>query len=68
MGWNRLTEIKDMKSYMLNILYSTMKLRHVYDFPIMDLDIPGEAVFDFGASNENKLKLFLKGYSQKISL
>lgn len=68
MGWNRLAEIKDMKSYMLNILYSTMKLRHVYDFPVMDLEIPGDAVFDFSASNENKLKLFLKGYSQKISL
>jgi hypothetical protein len=64
LAWNRLPEVKDLKSYAASILYSTMKLRHVYDFPSMDLELHGEDVFDFGASNDAKLKMFLKGYEQ----
>ena len=64
LAWNRVPEVKDLKSYALSILYSTMKLRHVYDFPVLDLDSSETDVYDFSASNEAKLKMFLKGYEQ----
>ena len=64
LAWNRLPEVKDLKTYALSILYSTMKLRHVYDFPILDLDNSDSDVYDFNASNDAKLKMFLKGYEQ----
>ena len=64
LAWNRLPEVKDLKTYALSILYSTMKLRHVYEFPILDLDNSDSDVYDFNASNDAKLKMFLKGYEQ----
>ena len=64
LAWNRFEKIKDLKTYGMSILYSTMKLRHEYDFPSMDLELFGDDMFDFGASNDNKLKMFLKGYEQ----
>ena len=64
LAWNRLEKVKDLKTYAIGILYSTMKLRHVYDFPSIDLELPGDDMFDFGASNDAKLKMFLKGYEQ----
>ena len=64
LAWNRLEKVKDLKTYALSILYSTMKLRHVYDFPSVDLELHGDDMFDFGASNDVKLKMFLKGYEQ----
>jgi predicted acylesterase/phospholipase RssA len=64
LAWNRLEKVKDLKTYAIGILYSTMKLRHAYDFPSLDLELHGEDMFDFGASNDAKLKMFLKGYEQ----
>jgi len=64
LAWNRLEKVKDLKTYAISILYSTMKLRHAYDFPLMDLELQGEDMFDFGASNDSKLKMFLRGYEQ----
>jgi len=64
LAWNRLENVKDLKTYAISILYSSMKLRHTYDFPSMDLELPGEDIFDFGASNDSKLKMFLKGFEQ----
>lgn len=64
LAWNRLEKVKDLKTYAISILYSTMKLRHTYDFPSMDIELPGDEMFDFGASNDAKLKLFLRGYEQ----
>ena len=64
LAWNRLPEVKDLKSYAISILYSTMKLRHVYDFPVLDLDSSDSDVYDFSASNDAKLKMFLKGFDQ----
>jgi predicted acylesterase/phospholipase RssA len=62
--WDSLTEVKDLKSYALNILYSTMKLRHNYGYPSLNMTIPDGTAFDFGASNEAKIRLFLRGYDQ----
>jgi len=67
LAWNRLPEVKDLKTYAMSILLSTMKMRHVYDFPALDLDVSDVDVYDFGASNEGKLKMFLKGWSQTFS-
>ena len=64
LAWNRLEKVKDLKTYAISILYSTMKLRHVYDFPSIDIELPGDEMFDFGASNDAKLKMFLRGYEQ----
>jgi predicted acylesterase/phospholipase RssA len=59
---------KDLKTYGLSILYSTMKLRYDYtDFPILNVNSDDQDFFDFGASNDGKLKLFILGHSQKIS-
>jgi predicted acylesterase/phospholipase RssA len=62
--WDSLTEVKDLKSYALNILYSTMKLRHNYGYPSLNMTIPDGTAFDFGASNDAKIRLFLRGYEQ----
>jgi predicted acylesterase/phospholipase RssA len=64
LAWNNIEKVKDLKTYAIGILYSTMKLRHDYDFPCIDLELTGEDVFNFGASNDAKLKMFLKGYEQ----
>jgi len=66
-AWGRLSEIKDLKSYALSILFSNMKMRHVYSIPTHDIDIPDDDIYDFNASNENKLKMFMFGLSQNFS-
>jgi predicted acylesterase/phospholipase RssA len=62
--WDSLTEVKDLKSYALNVLYSTMKMRYNYDYPSLNMTIPDGAAFDFSASNDAKIRLFLRGYEQ----
>lgn len=65
-GWNRLTEIKDIKTYSLNILYSSLHMRHVYDCPTVDIESKDDEIWDFGAENEGKFRMFMAGYSQNI--
>jgi hypothetical protein len=64
LAWSKLEQVKDLKSYALSILYSTMKMRHLYDFPMIDIDNSDIDIYDFNASNDAKLKMFLKGYEQ----
>jgi predicted acylesterase/phospholipase RssA len=64
LAWNRIPEVKDLKTYALSILYSSMKLRHTYNFPVLDIDSADSDVYDFGTSNEGKLKMFFKGFEQ----
>jgi predicted acylesterase/phospholipase RssA len=66
-GWGRLTEIKDIKSYALSILHSQMKMRHVYEVPTYDIEMTNNDIYDFSASNENKLRMFMYGVSQNFS-
>jgi predicted acylesterase/phospholipase RssA len=66
-GWNRLMEIKNLKTYALSILSSVMYMRHVYNIPTYDVDMPDDDVYDFSASNESKLKMFMIGVSQNFS-
>lgn len=65
MEWGLMPPIKDIKSYAMVILMSQMRLRATYDFPKIVLN-PKENVFDFGMSQEAKLKLFITGFSQLI--
>ena len=66
-AWSRPSPIKDFKTYALNILYSTMRLRAIYEVPTLDIDLGDSDVFDFGASNDGKLKMFLRGHALNFS-
>ena len=55
-------KIKDIKTYAINVLLSSMKMRHVYEFPALDIFFTNEEMLDFSASNDTKLKMFLRGY------
>jgi hypothetical protein len=44
-----------------------MNFRPTYDVPLIAIDIKGIDIFDFDATNEAKLKMFLMGRGQKIS-
>jgi len=59
-------EIKDLKSYTLSILEMTMKLRHLYSGPTHRMNISATDAFNFNATQEAKLRLFLTGFSQTI--
>jgi predicted acylesterase/phospholipase RssA len=67
LGWSRPAPVTDLKSYATGILYSTMKLRAVYELPTLDLDLGDQDVFDFGASNDGKLRMFMKGHATNFS-
>ena len=66
-AWSRPAPVTDLKSYSLGILFSTMKLRAVYELPTLDLDLGDSDVFDFGASNDGKLRMFMKGHATNFS-
>ena len=44
-----------------------MKLRAIYDVPTLDLELGDQDVFDFGASNDGKLRMFMKGFATNFS-
>ena len=67
LGWSRPAPVTDLKYYATGILYSTMKLRAVYELPTLDLDLGDQDVFDFGASNDGKLRMFMKGHATNFS-
>jgi predicted acylesterase/phospholipase RssA len=67
LAWSRPAPVTDLKSYSLGILFSTMKLRAVYEVPTLDLDLGDSDVFDFGASNDGKLRMFMKGHATNFS-
>lgn len=55
-------DTKSLKTYIITMLYTTMRLRHRYNFPTVDVDMSKFEMFDFGVSTETKLKLFSFGY------
>lgn len=67
LGWSRPAPVTDLKSYATGILYSTMKLRAVYEVPTLDLELADQDIFDFGASNDGKLRMFMKGLATNFS-
>jgi predicted acylesterase/phospholipase RssA len=66
-AWGPLTQINSLKSYAISILSTSMNFRPTYDIPLIDIDVKGIDIFDFEATNEAKLKMFLMGRGQKIS-
>lgn len=66
--WSIGTDVPDMKSYMVGIVGAAMALRHKYrHFPKTIIDMTAGNIFDFSASVDSKLKMFLEGYeSYKI--
>jgi NTE family protein len=64
LAYTHFPEIKDLRTYAMRMLYSTMALRHVYEYPTVRLEC--EEAFDFGMSQEVKLRLFLSGFSQGL--
>jgi len=58
-------DVKDLKSYALCILSAAMTLREKYTmFPCIALLAGDIDTFDFGASNDTKLRMFTAGYVQ----
>ena len=55
-------DTRNLKSYILSILSTTMQRRHTYNFPSVHIDMKNFEPFNFGVSNETKLKLFSLGY------
>jgi predicted acylesterase/phospholipase RssA len=64
--WNHTIQIKNLKSYGLSVMYSILSMRASYDVPILNVNTDDFDMFDFGAETEWKLKMFMKGQSQKI--
>jgi len=60
----RYPEIRDLRSYATQMLRATMALRHVYEYPAIRLEC--DEAFDFGMSQEVKLRLFLSGFSHGL--
>jgi predicted acylesterase/phospholipase RssA len=61
-------DTQNLKSYILSILSTTMQLRHTYNFPSIQIDMSQFEPFNFGVSNEIKLKLFSLGYHSTLKL
>jgi predicted acylesterase/phospholipase RssA len=56
-------KVKNLPTYVIGVISAFMGLRHTYPmFPRIGLDTGLTDAFDFGASNDAKLRLFFKGY------
>ena len=63
---SEMAEIRDLKTYALSILSLTMTLRHGYEVRAHRMPISSKDAFDFAASQDDKLRMFLTGFSQAI--
>lgn len=65
--WESETKIKNIKSFLFCIIYSSMKMRKKYEIiPIHDIIANEEDVINHNANNETKLKMYILGINQKI--
>jgi predicted acylesterase/phospholipase RssA len=55
-------DTRNLKSYLVSILYTMMRMRPRYNYPFIDIDMAKIEMFDFGVSTEAKLKMFSFGY------
>jgi hypothetical protein len=55
-------DTRNLKSYLVSILFTMMRLRSKYTYPFIDIDMSKIEMFDFGVSTEAKLKMFSFGY------
>lgn len=59
-------DTRNLKSYLVSILCTTMRMRPRYSFPSIEIDMSRFELFDFGVSTETKLKLFSFGYHSTL--
>ena len=59
-------DLKNIKNYAIALLYANMALRYNYPLPTHKFYIEDD-VFDFGASSEAKIRMYMAGYSQEFS-
>ena len=62
--WNNLPEIKDLKSYILVLIISQMRIRPSFTFPAHFIQNGNIDLYNFSMDQETKLKLFMKGLTQ----
>jgi predicted acylesterase/phospholipase RssA len=62
--WESETKIKNIKSFLFCILYSSLKMRQKYDIPIHNITCLEEDVMNHNATTAVKLKLYILGLSQ----
>jgi predicted acylesterase/phospholipase RssA len=68
-AWSRPTEIKNLKSYGLSVMYSILNMRASYtNIPSLEFELDDVDIFDFGSENDVKLKMFMNGQSQNFLL
>lgn len=61
-------DIPDLKTYIFHILGAAMNLRHRYaQFPKTSLRMDALNMFDFGASTDSKIKMFMSGYQNFLT-
>jgi predicted acylesterase/phospholipase RssA len=59
-------DLKNIKNYAIALLFANMSLRYNYPLPTHKLSVD-EDVFDFGASSEAKIRMYMAGYAQEFS-
>lgn len=59
-------DIKDLKTYGLEVMYAIFHMRSTYDVPILNLNLGDMDMFDFGMESESKIRMFMAG--QKFRL
>ena len=59
-------DLKNIKNYALALFFANMQLRYSYDIPTFSL-IFDDDVFDFSASSETKIRMYMAGYAQEFS-
>jgi len=55
-------DTRNLKSYLVSILFTMMRLRSKYNYPFINIDLSKIEMFDFAVSTEAKLKMFSFGY------
>ena len=65
---NKKKDIKDIKAYGLEVMYTVLHMRSRYDVPILSVNMGDTDMFDFGLSIEGKIHMFMigQGVSGKI--
>ena len=61
---NKKQDIKDIKQYGLEVMYTILHMRSRYEVPILNINMGEANVFDFTMNSEMKIRLFMMGQSQ----
>jgi predicted acylesterase/phospholipase RssA len=56
-------DIETFSDYLAFIFNAYFKMRKVYSFPTINIDLADSNVFDFGITDVSKLQLFTRGYT-----